>query len=198
MKILKYVLFVILALVILYFLMGIIKPSVSYGHEITVDKPLKETWAVTQDDSKYHQWLEGFQSIELIEGEQGQPGSKYKVIVHPGEGQPEFEMTQTVVSIKEFEHVNLHFDSDFMDFEQIITYAEVAGKTTVKSESKVIAKSWAMRSMFAIMETFAGSFGAQEKENFEALKKLIEENTTDYYPAPPAPEVETPDEKDSE
>lgn len=197
MKVLKYILFVILALVILYFAMGIIKPSVSYGHEITVNKPIKEVWAVTQDDSKYHQWLEGFQSIELIEGEQGQPGSKYKVVVNPGEGQPEFEMTETIISIKEFEQVNLHFDSEFMDFEQVITHSERDGQTTVKTESKVIAKSLVMRSMFAILETFAGSFTAQEKKNIEALKKVIEENTTDYYPAPNVPDTENSVEKDT-
>ncbi len=184
MKALKYIIFVILALVILFFAIGMIKPSVSYGHEITVNKPIEETWAVTQDASKYDQWLAGFKSIELIEGEKNEVGSKYRVIVNPGEGQPEFEMIETIASIKEFEHVNLHFDSEFMDFEQLITHSESDGKTTVKTESKVIAKSAVMRSLFAIMEMIGGSFTAQEKKNIEALKKVIEENTTDYYPAP--------------
>ena len=184
MKALKYILYIILALVVLFFGIGIVQPSVSYGHEIAVDKAVKEAWAVTQDESKYGQWLEGFESIELIEGELGQPGSKYKVVVKPSDGQPEFEMTQTVGSIKEFEIVELLFDSEFMDFEQKILFSESDGETTVKSESKVMAKGLVMRSMFAIMETFAGAFTAQEKKNFEALKKLIDENTTDYYPLP--------------
>jgi len=34
--------------------------------------------------------------------------------------------------------------------------------------------------MFAAMEMLAGGFTSQETKNFEALKKLIEENTTDY------------------
>ena len=190
MKILKYILYIILALVILFFAMGFMMPSVSYGHEISVDKPVKETWAVTQDESKFDQWLEGFKSIELIEGEKGQPGSKYKVIVNPGDGQEDFEMIQTVVSVNEFKNVKMHFDSEFMDFEQTITHLESDGITTVKTDSKVIAKGAMMRSMFAIMETFGGSFTAQEKKNIEALKKVIDENTTDYYPAPPVMEVE--------
>ena len=36
------------------------------------------------------------------------------------------------------------------------------------------------RSMFALMHML-GMFEAQEAKNMEALKKLIEENTTDYY-----------------
>ena len=41
-----------------------------------------------------------------------------------------------------------------------------------------------MRSMFAVMDLLSGSFQKQEAENFENLKKLIDENTTDYFPAP--------------
>ena len=50
-----------------------------------------------------------------------------------------------------------------------------------------------MKSMFAIMETFGGSFTAQEKKNIEKLKTLIEENSTDYFPAPIIQEDEASD-----
>lgn len=172
-----------LVLVILFFSMGVFKPSVSYGHEISVDKPQKEAWAVGQDESKYDQWLAGFQSMELIEGEKFKEGSKYKIIVKPGDDQPVFEMIETLVSYDEFEKVVMHFDSEFMDFEQTMYFTDENGKTTVKTDSKVIGKGIMTKSMFAIMETFGGSFTAQEKKNIEALKKVIEENTTDYYPS---------------
>ncbi len=170
--------------------MGIIKPSITYGHEITVDKSAKETWAVVQDESKYDQWLEGFKSIELISGEKGEVGSKYKVIVVPGEGQPDFEMIETIASIKEFDHIQLSFDSEEMEFEQTITHTEADGKTKVKTKSIATGKGIFMRSMFAIMETFFGTFQAQEEKNIEALKRVIEENTTDYYPEPIVEEEE--------
>jgi len=191
MKILKYILYFILLLIVLFFAMGLMKPSVSYGHEITVDNPAKETWAITQDVSKYGEWLQGFKSIELISGEQGAVGSKYKVIVSPGDGQPDFEMTETIRSIKEFEHIELDFDSEMMDFYQKITHSEKDGKTTVKTESTVSAKGIMMRSMFAVMEMFGGVFQAQEEKNIEALKKVIEANTTDYYPEPVVEEEES-------
>jgi len=199
MKILKYILFGLLALVVLFFAVGVLKPTITYGHEITVDKPLREAWAVTKDESKYDQWLEGFQSIELIEGEKDQPGSKYRVVVDPGNGQGEFEMIETLLDIKEFEKVEMHYDSEFMDFEHSFTHAEKDGKATVTSEGTVKAKGLMMRSMFALMEMLTGSFTAQEQKNMEALKKVIEENTTDYYPAPPVPEdQEAPAENSSE
>jgi len=184
MKIIKYLLYLIGGLLVIFFAFGLLNPSVNYGHEIQVNKSAKEAWAVSKDESKYAQWLEGFKSIELLSGEQDAIGSKYKVVVQPAPDQPEFEMTQTIADFKEFEYATLHFDSDMMDFEQTISFNEADGKTTIKSDSNVKGKGIMMRSMFAMMETLGGTFTAQEAKNFENLKKLVDENTTDYFPAP--------------
>ena len=40
-------------------------------------------------------------------------------------------MTETVVSIVEFDHVQLHFDSEMMDFDQTMYFAEKDGNTLV-------------------------------------------------------------------
>ena len=184
MKILKYLLGAFAVLLVLYFAMGIMNPSVSYGYEIEVDKPIKEAWAVAKDESKYTEWLDGFSSMEHLTGDYGQVGSTYKVIVIPEEGQPPFEMIETITSQKEFDHITMHFDSEMMDFEQTINYSENDGKTVIKTDSKVLGKGIMMRSMFATMEKLFGAFTQQEGKNMEQLKKLIEANTTDYYPPP--------------
>ncbi len=188
MKFLKYLFFLIIGLVLAFIAVGFIHPTINYGHEITVNKSAKEAWAVQQDESKFGQWLEGFKSIDLISGEAGTVGSKYKVIVQP-EGQPDFEMIETVLSVKEFDHMRMELDSDMMLFDQTTSFAEADGKTTIKTASTVNAKGMMMRSMFALMEIFGGSFKKQEVKNIEALKKVIEENTTEYYPAPVVTEV---------
>ncbi len=198
MKILRYALFAIVAIVLLFFAVGLFKPSIQYGHEITVEKPVKEVWAIVQDESKYDQWLEGYQSMELIEGNQNEPGSKYKVVVDPGEGQPEFEMIQTLMAIEEFDKVHLYYDSDFMDMDQHYTFSESDGKTTFSTQADVRPKGMMMRSMFALMEMFSGSFTTQETKNIEALKTVIEANTTNYYPDPVMAEEETGEEDNSE
>jgi carbon monoxide dehydrogenase subunit G len=184
MKILKYILFTILALIILFLLVGLIHPEVGYGAEITVDKPVEEAWAVLQDDDKYADWLEGFKSEEMLTGEKGEVGSTSKVIVNPGDGQEDFEMIQTLKSIEEFEHVEMEFDSEMMDFHQRITLVEADGQTTIKTDSKVMGKGMMMKSMFALMEMLGSSFTKQEVKNMNSLKELINNNTTDYYPAP--------------
>lgn len=199
MKILKYVLIAIVSLVVIYLGIGLIHPSVYYGHEVMVDKPLEETWGVTQDNSKLPLWILGFKSIELISGEPGAVGSQYKVLVNPGQDQPDFEMTETIVSVEEFDHISLSFDSDMMEFEQTMTLAEKDGQVSIRTDSKVTGKGVMLKSMFALMEMIGGSFKEQEVNNLESLKKVVEENTTDYYPAPVVPdttlsEVETPKE----
>ena len=182
MKILKYLVATIVVLMVVFLTIGFLIPSVDYGHKITVNKPIEEAWAVAQDESKYDQWLEGFQSIVLVEGKKGTVGSRYKVVVNPGDGQPDFLMTETVVSIEKFDHVSLSFDSEMMDFEQTISYSSEDGTTTIVTDSKVMGKGLTMRSMFALMEMLGGAFKKQEVKNIEALKMVIKENTTDYYP----------------
>lgn len=180
MKYLKYTLYLILTLIVLFFAMGVFFPSVHYGHEIIVSKSIQEAWNVQQDERKYDQWLEGFKSIDLISGKAGEVGSQYKVVVKPEADQPDFVMLETVVSRKDFDHISLSFDSDMMLFEQTTSFSEKEGKTSVKTTSKVSGKGMMMRSMFAVMELFGGSFQKQEVKNIEALKKVIEENQTDY------------------
>ncbi len=86
-----------------------------------------------------------------------------------------------------------------MEFEQTMTLAEKDGQVSIRTDSKVTGKGVMLKSMFALMEMIGGSFKEQEVKNLESLKKVVEENTTDYYPAPVVPdttlsEVETPKE----
>ena len=180
MKFLKYLLIPTVVLVLAFIAVGFIHPEVDYGSEIVVNKPLEEAWAVSEDADKYHLWLDGFKSMYLIEGEYGTVGSKYKIIVNPGDGQEDFEMVETVISREEFDHVQMHFDSDMMDFKQTISFSETEEGVAIVTESKVIGKGAMMRSMFALMEHLSGAFTKQEQKNMNALKKVIEENTTVY------------------
>lgn len=190
MKFLKAITTLLLILIGLFFLVGLLKPTVNYGHTIEVDKPVKEAWAVSQDPTTYDQWIKGFKSIELLSGQQNKPGSTYKVIVNPGNGQPEFEMIETLESIKEFEEVHLIFDSDMMEFDQKILFSESGGKSKVQTVSIAKGKGIVWRSMFGLMEMFTGSFQKQEEKNIEALKTLIEKNTRNYYAVPASEKVD--------
>lgn len=120
--------------------------------------------------------------MELIEGEKNSIGSKHKVVVLPQEGAEPFTMIETLVGLEEYKKVEMDYDSDMMTFHQVYTYSEEDGQTTISSDASVGGKSYMMKCMFACMETFFGSFTKQEEKNMEALKKVINTNTTDYSP----------------
>jgi uncharacterized protein YndB with AHSA1/START domain len=187
MKFFKYLGLLLIILVLCFFAVGLLKPTVDYGHTITVDKPVTEAWAVHQDATKYNQWLKGFQSIELIEGEQNAVGSKYRVAVIPQEGADEFVMIETIKSIKPNDHITLHFDSDFMEFDQTTTFKSKGNQTTITTDSKTKGSTFINRCLFGSMELLGGMFKAGEVENIENLKTVINNNTDVYDTSPKQP-----------
>ena len=193
MKILKYLLYAVAALGVLFIAAGFVKPTAGYGNEIEVNKPLRESWAVYQDMSKLGDWINGFKSMELISGEKGTVGSKYKIIVHPEEGEY-IELIETITSLQDQESMGLEFDSEFMTNNLLVNFSEKEGKTYIKTNATVRGKGMFMRSLMALME---GPMGNEDLKNMTALKKLIEENTTDYFPDPETV-TETADEKSPE
>lgn len=175
MKVLKIIVVAFVLIVVAFFALGLVFPEVEYGHTIAVNKSIEEAWAVSQDESKFHLWLEGFKSIERIEGEMNEVGSKYRVVVNPGDGQPDFEMIETLVAVNPPNSITMHFDSEMMVFEQTMTFVQEGTQVKISTDSKVIGKSLPTRSMFAIMEVFSSSFTIQEAKNIDALKRVIDE-----------------------
>jgi len=140
MKILKVLGIIFLLLILGFVVLGLVKPTVKYGHTITVDRPINEAWKIYNDDTQYSQWLKGFKSIDLISGTHGEVGS----------------------------------NSDMMEFVQTTNFAEKGGKTVISTHSEVFGNGLMMKSLFAAMELFTGSFQAQEEENFNRLKTLMD------------------------
>ena len=180
MRYLKIITGFILVVTGLFFFIGFLFPTIEYGHQITVDKGIEESWAISQDTTKMHLWLEGFKSITLIDGIDGQVASQYKVVVNPGEGQDDFVMYETVLDRQPPTLIHLEFDSDMMFFDQVMYLKQQGEKTVIGTQSKVSGKSSMMRSLFALMHYLGGSFQEQEIKNIEALKQVINTNKSKY------------------
>ena len=179
MKILKYVVGTLVVLFGLFLLIGVFTPSVKYTNEITIDKPVKESWAVMMDESKTDQWLTGLKSYELISGTKNEVGSKYKMImVENGE---EMEMTETITAKKDNEHMAMHFDSDIIESDLDMVFIDKEGKTYIKTNAEAKGKNAIWRSVFALSKSH---FVEGDMTVLKNMKKVIEENTTDYFPAP--------------
>lgn len=180
MKYLKYLLGIIVLAAVVFFGRGLLTPNVSYGSEITVDKPLAEAWAVANDESKVQEWLKGLTSVEHVSGEQGAVGAVTKYTF--SQNGEESTIMETLKAIRPNEHVAMDFVmEDVMHMDYKMDFSEVDGKTVIKSSSVTTGVGLFMRSMVSFMK---GSMQAQEDENMSNLKALIASNTTDYFPEP--------------
>ncbi len=175
MKILKIILTALALLIVGFLLMGVFKSSVTYGNEIKINKPAKEVWAVMMDESKSSLWLEGIKSQELISGTAGEVGAVSKMVME------DIEMMETIAAITKNEHINLKFDADMMTQDMNMWFTEKDGKTTIKSETVAVGKNILWKSIFAMMNS---GMVEEDLKVLTNLKKVVEENTTDYFPAP--------------
>lgn len=175
MKYLKYILGILAILIIGFFLLGVIKSELAYECEILVDKPLAESWAVSQDEEKLSQWLEGLQKIEHVSGTPGTVGAVSDVyFIDNGQ---EMVIRETITDIGPDESVSMTFTSDFMDMDYNLAMKSVDGKTKISSNTTATGNGMISKSIMALM---ANSIKAQEETNLMSLKKTIEANSKNY------------------
>ena len=177
MKYLKYILGILAVLIIAFLLVGMIKSKVAYDCEIMVEKPIAESWAVTQDETKLGDWIPGFQKVEHISGTPGTAGSVSNVhFISDGE---EMTIRETINEIIPNESISMTYESDFMDMDYFLKMTDVDGKTKINSSTTAVGNGMISKSIMALV---GGSIKAQEETNLVNLKKTIESNTTNYFP----------------
>ncbi len=177
MKYLKYILGLLAVLLIVFLLMGIINPKLSYDCEIVVEKPAAESWAVVQDEAKMAEWLTGFQKVEHISGTPGTVGA-VSLVYFDNEGQ-QMSIQETITDIVPDESISMTFEDDFMDMDYKMFLTSIDGKTKISSNTTVVGNSMLSKSILVFIR---GSLKAQEEANLIKLKKAIEQNTKDYFP----------------
>lgn len=180
MKYLKYIIGIIALLILLFIGKGFLSPSISYNSEVLVDKPIKEAWAVMSDESKISQWLKGITNVEYVSGEKGTAGAVTRYTFNQ-DGQ-ESTVLETIKSIKPNEQITMDFEMEgVMNMDYKVDFTDKGGKTHIKSSTTTTGEGMFMRSMVSFMTS---AMQTQEDENMNNLKKVIEENTTDYFHTP--------------
>ena len=177
MKILKYILGIIALLVLIFILIGVFASEIAYDCEITVEKPLAEAWAVSQDEEKLADWLDGFQKIEHVSGTPGAVGAVSDVYFITND--QEMVIREKIIDIVKDESVSMFFESDFMNMDYKLSMSSIDGKTKISSNTSAKGNGMFAKSLMALM---GGSIKAQEDTNLANLKKTIEANTKDYSP----------------
>jgi len=179
MKIIKYLLIALAVIAVIFFGRGLLTPSVTYGSEVIVEKSAKEAWAVMSDESKISQWIQGYIKSELVSGEKNTVGAVSKIYVDDN-GQ-EFVMQETITAVKPNELLAMTFSMDFMNMDYKMELEETGDGTKIRTTSTTTGNSLFAKSMVAFIQ---GSMKEQEDKNLNNLKRLIDDNTTDYFSAP--------------
>lgn len=179
MKYLRYILALIFILLLIFFGMGLYTTSVLYECEVTVDKPVKEAWAVMQDESKVSEWISGYQKTEHLSGTPGTKGAVSNVYV-VDQGQ-ETVMKETITAMEPNKLIAMTFTMDFMDMNYEMQLQEKGNSTIIKTKSNTFGNGIFAKSILAFMPK---SMKAQEEKNLNDLKKVIEANTKNYFSDP--------------
>ncbi len=177
MKYLKYILIILAILVVGFFLIGQIKSEVAYESEIMVNKSLAESWAVSQDEEKMSDWLDGFQKIEHVSGTPGTVGAVSDVYFVTNE--QEMIIRETITNIVPNKSISMNFTSDFMDMDYTISMESINEKTKISSSTSSVGNGMVSKSILALVSS---SLKTQEETNLTNLKNTIEGNTKNYFP----------------
>ncbi len=177
MKILKILIAVLALLIIGFFALGFITPSVEYSSTIIVDKPIEEAWAIMADETRVTEWLEDVKRMEPVSGTPNTVGAVSNIYVdNNGE---EMMMQETITKYEVPSTIAMTFTMDFMDMDYEMTLKEKDGKVEITSHSKTIGNGAVAKSIVAMMPS---AMKAQEDTNMNNLKKVINENTKNYFP----------------
>jgi len=179
MQYLYYTLGIIALLVIIFLLIGFIKPSISYNCEILVDKPIEVAGNVAQDEERMSEWLEGFKKIEHVSGAPKTVGNVSNVyFTNNGK---EMAIKRTITAIKSFESMESLSETDFMNMEYSVKMTAIGDKTKISSNTTVKGNGMFAKSLMVFM---SGSLKKQEEKNLLKLKHTIETNTKKYPSEP--------------
>jgi len=105
-------------------------PQVSIRTQVA--KPLAETWETFMDESLMKQWMQGFESIELVEGRKGEVGSVYDMKFQEGKRLMTFQ--ETVTDIQPQKLYAFHMVGPGVRSEMKVHFAASAEGTVIDSE----------------------------------------------------------------
>ncbi len=152
-----------------FFGMGYANPVLRYQNSVTINKPRSEVWKIFNDEARMKDWLEGLESVELVSGEKGQPGSKYKLVI-AGEGE-NVEIYETMKEVRTEALYSFVLDAEPLTNEVEVTFADKDGGTEMVQKEAVAGKSLVWRSLFYWLQS---TFQTNSKRNLENFKRIAE------------------------
>jgi uncharacterized protein YndB with AHSA1/START domain len=167
MKWLKIIGFAIVALIALFFSLGVFVPQYEYESTVTVNAPREKCWKIYHSPSLMGQWMRGFESLTLKKGDSLAVGSEYEIVIVDGE---RMEMREHITAVNPFHSVSYELTNDVLTSEYTF-YFEGEGNTRIRAHYKVTGNNIILKSMLLL---FKGAISSSSQEQLNLLKKAIE------------------------
>lgn len=153
-----------------FYVIGLVKPTVTYETKITINRSSQQVWAVFSNEELMKEWMPGFIKVDSIKGKPLSAGSEFKL--HVEESGQKFEMIERVINVVPNEVYEFELENGILRNHVKIKFVETQAFTTeVTQYSEVQAQNWFMRSLFVF---FKSQFKEQDETTLKALKKLVE------------------------
>ncbi|WGH75931.1 SRPBCC family protein [Tenacibaculum tangerinum] len=172
MKAIKIILGIITALILAFFLTGLVVQEVVYTNEVIVNKPVPEVFEDFQNVSLMKKWMPDLESIETIEELPNKLGSTYKVVVE-NKGKP-ITMTQKILEYEHNERIALGYDAENMLKTDDYVFTAEGNNTKILQTSICTSESYVMSCLFPY---FKGALKKMSQQYLDQFKKVSEAHT---------------------
>lgn len=159
----------ILLIVIVFFCLGLINPNVNYTAEVTVNKPLAETFRKFNDPGTLGKWIPEMKSIEILEIKPGMVGTKMKMIIE-NEGQT-MELFEEVTAFEDQKLVGLSFEAGQMNKSDLVEFTSSGDNTIIKGTYTCTGSNLFYKSLFSL---FKSQFKSIDQTYLNNFKKFAE------------------------
>ena len=166
MKVLKIIGILVGALLVIFFLIGILYPTFDYGNTVTINAPKNAVWTLYTTRKK--DWVDGFKSQTLVSGTDFTNTAEYQTIIVSGE---EMVMHEKITDIHPEDKIVWALDNDVLISSYTYEFKGDAIQTEVSTHYTIEGKNTFMKSVLYISK---GYLKNSDAAMLAALKQLAE------------------------
>jgi hypothetical protein len=171
MRIFRYISFALLALLIVFFSIGLFTPEVSYTNRISIQASPEKSFTLFCDTSLMKEWMPGFTSVELKKGDGKSKGSEWRLVLTQ-DGQ-EFEMKETILEYRQGSNYHFLLENAVLRNTISMQFNKQNGNTDLVVNNNVEGNNIMWRSLFFF---YKNRLSEQSMEMYDDLKTMIETN----------------------
>ena len=136
---------------------------------VEIKQPVERVYDAFMDQSQRPRWRKGLQSVELVSGKLGEPGSKQKLTF--ADTGRDLVLDETIIDVVANEACYFRLDHASMYSLTNVVFRERDGKTRVSSAVHVHGNGLLWRFLVPLMK---GSFRRRQQADLKRFKALLE------------------------